>query len=71
MKTSNESKQQIQKFLDNANVGIAITKDDHIVFANQALVHIFGFNNAAELLRKPILEYLNTPSRKQYINLYH
>ena len=47
------SEQNLRNFLDNSVIGIRIRTDGHIVYANQALLDIFGCENIDELRATP------------------
>ena len=48
-----ESEQNLRNFLDNSIMGVRVRQDGYIVFANQALLDIFGCENIDELRASP------------------
>ncbi len=59
------SEERFRLLCDNAPIGIAISHSTRYIYTNQALVTMFGYDNAEELLDISLLELLELQSRAQ------
>lgn len=60
----NESEQKYKSLIENLEIGIGISKDEKILFANPALLSIYGLKSFEELASKKITDYIPAPSKK-------
>ena len=61
----NESEQKYRSLIENLEIGIGISKDEEILFANQALLNIYGIETLEELTSKKLTEYMPPTSKEE------
>jgi PAS domain S-box-containing protein len=62
------SEQNFRNSVDSSSMGVRIMGDvDHTVYANQALLHMFGYKNIDELNTSPPQEYYTPESRAGFL----
>ena len=59
-----ESEQKYRSMVEGVNVGIGISKNEKILFANRALLNIYGIATFEELASKKLTEYMPPDSKK-------
>jgi len=59
-----ESEERYRGMVDLSPEAIAVLSDGEIVFVNDAAVKLIGLNNPADMIGKPLLEYMHPDSRK-------
>lgn len=60
----NESEKKYKKLIENVEIGIGISIGEKILFANPALLSIYGLNTIEELAAKKITDYMPASSKK-------
>ncbi|MEX2450147.1 MAG: PAS domain S-box protein [Rhodospirillales bacterium] len=45
-----ESEKRFRTLFEQANFGILISREDHILYANKAAAHLYGFDNVSDIL---------------------
>ena len=64
------SEQNFRNSMDNTLVGIRISDlDNHTLYANQALLDIFGYKNIDEVIAKSPQEYYSPKSYAEYLEM--
>jgi len=58
-----ESEEKYRILIENALMGIGISQGNYIVFANKALLNLFGYDHLEELTRIPLLDAVAPESR--------
>ncbi len=61
-----ESEEKYRRLVDNSLVGIGISEGEHIVYANQALLRMYGYDDFNEFVSRPLLDHL-TPQSRSFI----
>jgi PAS domain S-box-containing protein len=70
-KALRESENKYRNLVDNMNDGIIITDENgSILFANNALARINGYNSPDKLLNRNFTEFIKTSARKEIIKNY-
>ncbi len=68
LQTTNEglrrSEEKYRALVENSLIGIGISKGDRILYANQSLLRMFGYDTFEEFAARPILEHLTPASRR-------
>jgi PAS domain S-box-containing protein len=59
-----ESEEKYRTLIEDSIEGIGISKGNQIVFANRALLNIFGYDTLEELARNPLLDIIAPESRE-------
>ena len=59
-----ESEHKYRSLVEGVNIGIGISKNEKILFANQALLNIYGIATFEELASKKLTEYMPPDSKK-------
>ncbi len=59
-----ESEEKYRLLVENIQVGISISQGNKIIYANKALMDMFGFDNLKEFVSKPLIDYLTPQSQK-------
>lgn len=63
-KTLAESEERYRGMVDLSPEAIAVLSDGKIVFVNNAAAKLIGLNSPAEMIGKPLLDYMHPDSRK-------
>jgi len=64
------SNARFRDLLEESNQGIGIRQDDKVVFANQALADLFGYDKPEEMLALESVEALQAPQESERIRAY-
>ena len=59
-----ESEERYRRLVDNSVLGIGISRGDQIVFANPALLRLFGYEDLEEFRKIPLLNHVAPASHK-------
>lgn len=60
-----ESEMRFRAVVENSGDAIATSKDGRIVFANPAFVALFGYASAADVLERPVFDFIAPVSRPE------
>ncbi len=63
-----ESREKYKKLVDNSLIGIGISKGNKVVFANDKLLEIWGYDNFEEFARIPMLDHIALEDRERILN---
>lgn len=66
LKSLQESEEQYRMLVENSLLGIGIARGNEVVFANPALLRIFGYNDLEEFSKIPLLDHV-APSSREFI----
>ncbi|MCJ7589492.1 MAG: PAS domain S-box protein, partial [Candidatus Aminicenantes bacterium] len=61
-----ESEEKYRNLVEQSLMGIGISQGNQVVFANPALLRIFGYDDLKEFVKIPLLDHV-APSSKEYI----
>lgn len=61
-----ESEEKYHRLVDSSPIGIGIARDNRMIYANQALIRMHGFEDFDEFASKPGVDYL-TPSSRAFV----
>jgi PAS domain S-box-containing protein len=61
-----ESEDKYRSIVEQALVGIGISKGNQVIFANQALLRIFNYDKIEEFIKIPLLDHV-APSSRNFI----
>ena len=64
-----ESEERYRGLVDQSLMGIGLSLGNRVVFANPALLHIFGYENLDELAKIPLLDHVAPGSRDKVSGL--
>jgi PAS domain S-box-containing protein len=59
-----ESEEQYRALVENSLLGVGISRGNQVIFANPALLRIFGYDNFEEFARVPLLDHVAPSSRE-------
>lgn len=59
-----ESEEKYRQLVENSLIGIGISQGNKVIFANPALLSIFGYDNPDEFLRIPLMDHVAPESRE-------
>ncbi|MBN1976308.1 MAG: PAS domain S-box protein, partial [Anaerolineae bacterium] len=59
-----ESEERYRTLVENSLTGVGISKGSQVIFANPALLHIFGYDDLAEFAKVPLLDHVAPSSRE-------
>jgi PAS domain S-box-containing protein len=65
-KSLQESEMKFRALVENSIIGIGISRENRIVYANRSLMHMYGQTDFNEFASKPMYEYL-TPRSQAYL----
>ena len=66
-----KSEEKYRNLVDNMNDGIFISDEKgKVLFANNALAHIHGFNSAEELLNRNFIDFIEQSAREEIIKRF-
>lgn len=63
-----ESEMRYRTLVENSLLGIGMAHDDRILYANKALLAMYGYDDLDEFSSRPFLEYLVPESREVVLN---
>ncbi len=63
-----DSREKYKKLVDNSLIGIGISKGNKVVFANDKLLEIWGYDNFEEFARITILDHIALEDREKILN---
>lgn len=63
-----ESEEKYRHLVEDSLMGIGISHGNLVVFANPALLHIYGYDSLEEFLKVPLLDLVAPQSRKDVIH---
>ena len=58
------SEEQYRKLVEQSLMGIGISKGNKVIFANSALLYIFGYDTLEEFVKIPLLDHVAPSSRE-------
>jgi PAS domain S-box-containing protein len=58
-----QSEEKYRRLVDNSLVGIGVSRADRIVYANQSLLRMYGYDDFDEFASRSFLDYLTPQSR--------
>jgi two-component system, cell cycle sensor histidine kinase and response regulator CckA len=58
-----ENENKYRSLSENSLEGIGLSKENRVIYANKALLEIFGYENLKEFLSKPLLEHVAPESQ--------
>ena len=61
-----EKEEQYRRLVDQSLMGFGISKGNKVIFANSALLHIFGYDTLEEFVKIPLLDHV-APSFREMI----
>jgi len=64
-----ESEERHRKLVEQSLMGIAVTQRDKVVFANPALVRIFGYDTFEQSAKTSLLDHIAPSSRDRVVDL--
>ncbi len=62
-----ESEERFRALVENSTMGVSVSQENRIIFANPALLRIFGYNDLEEFIRIPLLDHV-APSLREMIS---
>lgn len=62
-----ENEEKYRSLIENVNIGIGISKGEKILFANRALLNIYGIKTFEELASRKLTDYMPASSKKAIV----
>ncbi len=62
-----ESEERYRALVENSLLGVGISRENQVIFANPALLRIFGYNTLEEFARVPLLDHV-APASKELVS---
>ncbi|MGA9098191.1 MAG: PAS domain S-box protein, partial [Methanotrichaceae archaeon] len=59
-----ESEEKYRQLVENSLMGIGLSKGNQVIFANSALLRIFGYDSLEEFLKNPLIDPVAPESRE-------
>lgn len=66
-----QSETKYRTLVEHSHQGIGISKRNRIIFANESLLKILGFDSLEEIVKIPLIDFIATESKDMIVALLH